>query len=633
MRVNKALIAVLVACISACVMVYSPGLGGEWLLDDLPNLTSLGLLHSSSPPGEFWRVIWFGQSGILRRPMAMITFALQHSSWPNDPFAFRTVNLSLHLACGVLVFWLVTLLTDLRKIDYSRSRWAALVACAFWLFNPIQVSTVLYVIQRMAQLACLFSLLAICLYLKGRMRLADQGKTTSSGYALMTGAVAIGTLLASLSKENGVLLPLMILTLEATVLSGVPKPGHWRRWSLCCLWMPTLAVVAALIWIAPGLMNAYDYRPFSLSQRLLTEPIILFDYVWKICFPRPNSFGLLFDDYPVANSLAELRTFLSLAGLAASAAVAWILRRRTPWASFVVLWFLAGHLLESSFLPLELYFEHRNYLPSVSIATGVGILAVMAWKKASAPHVRVALILGTITIQSGFAFVTAHEAALWGNPVAQIAVWSKAHPHSVRGQMVWGAVLASFGQYDEAAAVYEAADKLLPNEPFFAINGLALRCVANTAVWPDEGEVMERLHRAKYSKTVLLSLEEVANRLESKGCIGIPPETWVRMMDTLIENPRYESSRSLLWFTRARIQAFAKNFGPALTSIDHALAIQPTLPYYTYGIFWAQSAGLPDRASSYLERARQFQKTSGVDGVVYGPVLDDWERQLLGKAK
>jgi tetratricopeptide (TPR) repeat protein len=42
--------------------------------------------------------------------------------------------------------------------------------------------------------------------------------------------------------------------------------------------------------------------------------------------------------------------------------------------SFLVLFFFAGHLLESTFLPLEMVFEHRNYLPSIALI----LLAVVA---------------------------------------------------------------------------------------------------------------------------------------------------------------------------------------------------------------------------------------------------------------
>ena len=40
--------------------------------------------------------------------------------------------------------------------------------------------------------------------------------------------------------------------------------------------------------------------------------------------------------------------------------------------AFGIAFFLGGHLLESTVLPLELYYEHRNYLPSFGDLPGIG---------------------------------------------------------------------------------------------------------------------------------------------------------------------------------------------------------------------------------------------------------------------
>jgi len=43
------------------------------------------------------------------------------------------------------------------------------------------------------------------------------------------------------------------------------------------------------------------------------------------------------------------------------------LLRRSPLATFEILFLFAGHRLESTLIPLELAFEHRNYLPSLGL--------------------------------------------------------------------------------------------------------------------------------------------------------------------------------------------------------------------------------------------------------------------------
>ena len=46
----------------------------------------------------------------------------------------------------------------------------ACLAAAIWLLHPLHVSTVLYTVQRMAQLSALFSLVTLLLYSLGRDR-------------------------------------------------------------------------------------------------------------------------------------------------------------------------------------------------------------------------------------------------------------------------------------------------------------------------------------------------------------------------------------------------------------------------------------------------------------------------------
>lgn len=610
-----------------CLLVYWPGLSGGFLLDDFPNLERLSLLNSDAPAGEFWRAIWMGQSGILRRPLSMLSFALQHADWPGNPGAFKAANLVLHLACGALIYWLATLLTLMRGMNFRTAHGVAMVASVFWLLNPIHVSTTLYVVQRMTQLACFFMLLAGCLYLVGR-RMATPPKSSCAGLALMSASVILGTLLAALSKENGALLPGLILVIELTLLSGMPKPQDWKKFSIICLWLPIAALAVILAWQIPDMLKTYDYRPFSLTERLLTEPRVLLDYLGKIFLPRPNAYGLFFDDYPVSRSFFEPITALSMVTIALALGSAWAVRKKFHWWSFAVLWFMFAHLLESTYLPLELYFEHRNYLPSVSLAIGVGVLVASAWQRASSHRVRRALLGGALAVLAGYGFVTAKEAVLWSNPVRQIAVWSQTHPQSLRGQIVWGWLLSSSGREKSAEEIYQRADADYPGEPFFMIKGLALRCVDDKTLWPAEGDLFDHLRTARYSKTILLSIEDVVGKVESGQCQNIPRKVWVHALDILLENQQYAPSRYLFWFFKARLLAVDGQIDQAIQSIDKALTLNPKLAYFTYPIFWLIAAERPQEASPYLARARVQQEAQVIDGILYKPVLDEWDRKI-----
>ncbi|MCY0536413.1 hypothetical protein, partial [Klebsiella pneumoniae] len=53
-------------------------------------------------------------------------------------------------------------------------------------------------------------------------------------------------------------------------------------------------------------------------------------------------------------------------------------RKRAPSIPAGWFFFLVAHLVESSFLPLEMYYEHRNYLPSFGLLlAATGLLEIL----------------------------------------------------------------------------------------------------------------------------------------------------------------------------------------------------------------------------------------------------------------
>ena len=86
---------------------------------------------------------------------------------------------------------------------------------AAWVLTPIQLTAVLYVIQREEALASCFMLLGLLAYWHGRMRLIE-GKRWAMVW--IWGSLALGTVLAMLAKETGVMLPAYAFVMEWVVL-------------------------------------------------------------------------------------------------------------------------------------------------------------------------------------------------------------------------------------------------------------------------------------------------------------------------------------------------------------------------------------------------------------------------------
>ncbi len=554
-------------------LAYLRGLGGGFILDDYQNLKTLGDFGQSPGWRELAEFALSDVSGPLRRPVSLLSFALQHAAWPDDPAAFKTVNLVLHVLTGWGLLILFRLLAPLSGVDGNKALACALLAAALWLLAPLQASTVLYTVQRMTQLSALFSVLGMLAWAHGRLML---GRGQRAGWAWATGGVCIGGSLALLSKETGVLLPLYLLVLEGTLLQGVPAPKGWKLWKGLFLWGPLIGAGILLAghyqdWIVAG----YAHRGFSLAERMLTEPRVVVEYLRMALMPDPANLGVIHDDYEISTGWEKpVSTFWSLLWIVFLAALAWLGRRRWPGIAFAAGWFLGGHLLESTALPLELYFEHRNYLPTAGLYFGL-VLQAMIWLKEDG---RWHKFRGLLWLAAGlwlafFAWLTSAEARLWGRPLLQAAVWGERHPLSLRARENWGELLASHGRYREAAQVFASAAE----GPLHAADAYLLwiraGCYDQNIRLPDLEVVAASLSKADYSPAPIASLEQLSLARQRGECGRLGQEPLEKLYHALLSNPAFAQKRMLLYAYLAEIQITGHRYMPALESLDRAYAL------------------------------------------------------------
>ncbi|MFV0278633.1 MAG: hypothetical protein ACK5HY_15825, partial [Parahaliea sp.] len=355
--------------------IYWPGQYGPALLDDKSSLNVLGLLADPALASD---VVFGDTSGPTGRPVSMASFVLERLIHDGGISGSKRVNIFLHALNGLLVYGFLRLL--LARLELVGG---ALIAAAFaglWLLAPIQVSTVLYAVQRMAMLAATWVLCSGIAYLYWR-RALDAGRLAPGRLLL----VALFVLLAVFTKEIAlVVVPLLVL-MEALWLQYEGRDGKvmpWlRRINLWLVWGGAAVAVLLLVLGWDWLAGRYGPRDFSLEERVLTQGRVLWDYLGQIVWPELDRLGLYHDDVEVSRSLFEPRATL-LAWLAWSGVlVALVIALRWPWGRRLVfgpLFYLVGHSLESSVWPLEIYFEHRNYLPGVGLAiAGASMLGML----------------------------------------------------------------------------------------------------------------------------------------------------------------------------------------------------------------------------------------------------------------
>lgn len=452
---HRALTAPVLLILLLCVtcIVYWPGLSGGYFFDDYPNIVDNQAVHVSEPTLANWHAASMASpSPVLRRPLAMLSFAINYYLTGLDPFWFKLTNLCLHLLNGILLFAVLRKLlrmwrrTDDRKASYLSARAAGVLAALVtgaWLLAPINLTAVLYVVQRMTSLAQVFVLAGLWFYLHGRSRQFDGRR----GWPWIMGGLLGGVVLGLGSKETAILLPTYTLICEITLLGFHGGSGR-RIPALITFFAVATAIPLAIgaFWLLPHLLHGgYNARPFTLGERLLTEGRVLVDYMHWTVLPSPKALSFYHDDIVVSKGLLDPVSTLACIGLLAALLVtAFACLRRAPLVSLGLLWFFAAHVLTGTIIPLELVFEHRNYFASIGLLLAVfGII----WRLSRNVNLRLPAYAAFCVLIAWPAAVTAMRAEEWSGPLRLASSEALRHPRSPRAQYELGRTLVIVSDY------------------------------------------------------------------------------------------------------------------------------------------------------------------------------------------
>lgn len=421
----------LLAALLLALCLYLPGIRGTFVFDDYPNIVDNADLHVSTVDSSAWlKALWASPSSDLQRPLASLSFALNHYFTGLAPLPMKVTNIAIHLLNGLLLFVLLRRICRLASrngADTGASRWLPLLVATLWLVHPINLGAVLYVVQRMESLAQVFVLAGLLFYLDARQRQIDD--RPGGGWRLWL-AVALCTALGVASKESAALLPLFALILELTLLRGQRR----GRTSVAAFFVLVLLLPGILgtLWIGPRMVSgeAYSFRAFTLGQRLLTEPRVLVDYITWTLLPAPGFFSFYRDDYPISTGLFQpWSTLPAMAVLLILSVVAWRLRIRRPLVALGWGWFLAAHALTATVFPLELVFEHRNYFASIGLLLAASDLLLPRGSGGRLALARNTAAIALVALASGSLVL---RALTWGDPVKFAVTEAARHPESPR---------------------------------------------------------------------------------------------------------------------------------------------------------------------------------------------------------
>ena len=457
------------------IIVYWSGLSGGWLFDDYPNIVdNHGVQPADAGVIPLLRAMLSSPASEFKRPLASLSFALNYLGAGLDPYWWKLTNLCIHLLNGVLVFLLARTLIRVAAAprvspslpvagaEDDRAGWLAALIAAGWMLLPINLTSVLYVVQRMESLANVFVLLGLLGYLAGRQRMLAPQATTASvrrGLWLCVASLILPSAVGALAKETAVMLPLYALLIEWALFrfrdAGARRDLRILGLFLCVLVLP---ILLGLAWLLPGLLlpATWATRNFTLGTRLLSETRIVLDYIGWTLWPTAHALSFYHEDFRISSGLLSPWTTLTsiVALLALLALLPW-LRRRQPLAALGIALYFGCHLLTATILPLELIYEHRNYFASFGLLLAIVPLLVpmpAALLQAQRPPRLRWLRYGVLAVLLiWWTTQTALTAYAWGDNLRLAQTLAERAPASPRAQYELGRTYIIYSHNDPAS--------------------------------------------------------------------------------------------------------------------------------------------------------------------------------------
>lgn len=508
-----------VLLLAAAAIPFIPGLNGPFLLDDLPNFAPL--LRWSTGDISAKAALTELPAGPLGRPVSLLSFMFTLATSGPAPYAFKVTSLALHLATAIALSWLFreTLMQAGHQPAQARN-WAVALAL-IWAVLPIHVPTVLYAVQRMTLLSGMFTVLALLAYVLARRRMVSHG--AKAHWLLL--AVPLLSLAATLSKENGILALPLCLVLELTLFSGPPgsRTPSGVAWflRLLVIW-PGLLALGYLALHPNRILDGYLERPFTLEQRLLTEPRAIWSYFWNTLMPSPGFISVYQDTFTASSSfLSPPTTALAIIGGVTAIIAAALLRTKLPLISAGIGTFLVGHSLEGSFFPLELFFSHRNYMPSIGLMMLIAGIAttVMSRLPAQLPYRKFLTAIPALAFLH-YAVATASYSATWGNKALLYATELQKRPDSLRLRADLGAEAMAAQRPDIATDHFDVALTVADPLKKRAVRlwQVMARCRAGQAPLSQAMNALAQMNSARINSTESRAINQLADDIANGTC-------------------------------------------------------------------------------------------------------------------
>lgn len=409
---------------------------------------------------EFARTYWsekWGGDGY--RPLTILAFRAQWVLGGGKPMVFHAVNVALHTATAVAVFWLACGLLPLA---------AAWVVAALYAVHPVHVEAIANVVGQSELAVALLAAIAVGLYVHGRL----AGPLTWKRW------LTIGVLYAAacLFKEHAIMLPALLVLAEATVVPD-RTPLRRRMASMRPALLALVAVALAYLWArsrvvvggGSGFVPAMAFQVLRMSEwdRVLTmigaAPEWLRLFLWPARLM--TEYSPRYVEIAQGPGVAQLPGLLVLLGTLGLLVVCW---RRSPVTSFGIGWMVLALLPASNFIiPAGFIIAERTLLlPSVGAMIALG--SAIPWLYARLERRRAAqyAAAGALAMLIVLGIARSYTRnRVWHDDDTLLRQAVVDSPDSYRAHYILGVYLFENSRRREGETHYRRALELFPYDP------------------------------------------------------------------------------------------------------------------------------------------------------------------------
>jgi hypothetical protein len=203
-------------------------------------------------------------------------------------------------------------------------------------------------------------------------------------------------------------------------------------------------------------------------------------------------------------------------------------------------------VLESTVIPLELYFEHRNYLPAMGLAfaLAVGVVRLADINSLSHPRRISAAISAALLVT--LATTTFARAQLWGDPTRQALVWARENPTSVRAQQQAAITFMRQGQPREAAAHIATGIRHNPESSLLRVQYLLAGCAYNHFAEDELRNAERSIGNTRFQSYTIDHIEVLGRYATDGKCANLDVSHVERLVEASLAHPGVSTHGSMV---------------------------------------------------------------------------------------